>query len=93
VTLIFLAATVALTPALHKQLHPDSKASAHFCLVCLLVKGHITTANVASTCLAAVLIWFGASVCAGTFPFASFDYRLSPSRAPPSVSSSITVVG
>ena len=83
VALVFLATTLGMTPALHKQLHPDSKSSDHFCLVCLLVKGQAAAANVSSTSMVAVLILIGALVCAARFPFASFNYRLSPSRAPP----------
>ena len=93
VTLLFLATTFAATPALHKHLHPDSKNSDHFCLVCLLVKGHATPASVASTGMAAALILIGALIFSRILPFASDDYRHSPSRAPPFVFSSITVVG
>ena len=82
--LLLLVATVfSVSHALHQSLHQDGAASGHFCLVCSLAKGQVIAAAVAviSAVLVFSCLW---GVCQlGTSPFPGFDYRASPSRAPP----------
>jgi hypothetical protein len=84
---------LAAAPQLHCLLHDESQNPNHHCLVTqlhedLLLAGCATLAAPLPACIDA------ARACHGEFLFlASEDYRLSPSRAPPSVFSSVRVVG
>ena len=81
--LLLLATVFSVSHALHQSLHQNSTGSGHFCLVCSFAKGQVSAAAVVA--MSAVLVfcclW---GVCQlGTSPFPGFDYRTSPSRAPP----------
>ena len=81
--LLLVATTFSVNHALHQSLHQDGAASGHFCLVCSFAKGQVSAAVVAiiSAVLVFSCLW---GVCQrGTSPFPGFDYRTSPSRAPP----------
>jgi hypothetical protein len=81
--LVLLSSVLAASPYLHRLLHQERSHNTHPCLVCSLVKGHLSAAGIASA-TALLLLPFAFCVCplrvAAT---ASLDYRLSPSRAPP----------
>jgi hypothetical protein len=88
-------ATVALaaSPELHHWLHKDSQDPSHYCLFTQLNQ-HLLLAALAPT-VAAEPPQFAAQA---PFIFApesipSFDYAVSHGRAPPSLFSSIAVVG
>ncbi len=81
---LLLATACSASHALHQSLHRESGASDHFCLVCFLVKGHVAAAPVALVLAVLILFWFGSVGWAGVPAYCCFDYRLSPSRAPPS---------
>ena len=93
--LILWLATFALTasPQLHHLLHHDAQSLNHHCLI-TQIKQHQLLVDFAKAVAPTPLL---ADI--GTFRWAEFqflptcDYRLPPSRGPPSVISSITVVG
>lgn len=93
--LVLWLGTVALaaSPPLHQWLHKDSKSLTHECLVTLLSKSHLLAGVAGSFIIAWIPILFGWLPAAASFDFFSFDYRLSPSRAPPASLPSVPVVG
>ncbi|MCX6928037.1 MAG: hypothetical protein NT154_33225 [Verrucomicrobia bacterium] len=81
--LLLVATTVSASQALHELLHQDGTGGDHFCLACSLAKGQVSLEAVAfiSVLIAFCYLW---GVCpVSTSPFPGFDYRTSPSRAPP----------
>jgi hypothetical protein len=81
--LLVVAMAFSVSHSLHRILHHDGAGSDHFCLACSLAKGHVGAAVVAL--MPAMLVLFGFwHVCLTTASrFSGFDYRTSPSRAPP----------
>jgi len=77
------AGTLLINHALHQSLHPDGAGDSHFCLVCLFAKGQVSAADVGLVSAAWVLSSLSAIRLVNTSPLPGFDYRLSPSRAPP----------
>jgi hypothetical protein len=84
---------VSASPQLHRLLHPDAQSASHQCVV-TQVKDHLLLS--ASPPVTAPVPEFQSFVLA-CFSETNFpgerDYRLPPSRAPPSLFSSATVVG
>jgi hypothetical protein len=80
--LLVVAASISVSHALHQSLHDNGKAG-HLCLVCMLVKGQVSAADVpvVFTVFLATLFFFAPLVSAAKF--AVVDRRLSPGRAPP----------
>lgn len=78
--------TFALTvsPELHRLLHQDSQGVKHECFVTQLSKGSVISSCVAITALALPLVEISLSYLCEARCFSVSDYRLSPSRAPPS---------
>jgi len=91
--LLLLTAALSASHALHHWLHGDCADNDHLCLVCFFAKGQVSVAEV--TVFVAILIFFSVgSLCLLNADSRSdFDYRLSPSRAPPFLFFSPTVVG
>jgi hypothetical protein len=91
--LLLVVGIISVNHSLHQSLHNDKSANTHFCLFCSFAKGQVNVADVAL--IAAVRSFFHlcAPRLANPSPFTAVDYRLSPSRAPPSFLASITVVG
>lgn len=81
--LLIIAATLSVSHTLHQNLHRDGSPGSHFCLVCSLAKGQLTSAEAVATLLFLVLIFLFVLSPATISPLVSPDYRLSPSRAPP----------
>lgn len=83
VFLLLIVMTLSANHSLHQALHHGSAADGHFCLVCFFAKGQVSIAPVAL--VSAVLVFYRlGGVCLANAPaFSGFDYRLSPSRAPP----------
>jgi len=81
--LLLVAITFSVSHSLHRIFHHDGAGSDHFCLACSLAKGQVGAAAV--VLISAVLIpcCFWAVLLDHTTPFRGFDYRTSPSRAPP----------
>ena len=81
--LLLVCGALSVSYALHQSLHNDSGRSHHLCLVCMFAKGQVSAAEV--TLVSALLVLcLLISLCAtDPSPLSAFDYRLSPSRAPP----------
>ena len=76
---------LAASPQLHEFVHKDAQTPGHYCLVTQLQRHALLTGFVAALAPevpAAEVFWVSGDVFQSV---ASFDYRLSPSRAPPSV--------
>jgi flagellin-like protein len=83
VVLLLVAMTFSVSHSLHRILHDDGARSDHFCLACSLAKGQVGALGVASISAVLVLCCFWVDGRDHTTPSCGFDYRLSPSRAPP----------
>ncbi len=83
--LLLVAGMLSVSQCLHQALHPEGAGSDHSCLVCSLVKGQVSAVSVAAVMALLVLCCFSAVLCARISPLPGFDYRLSPSRAPPTL--------
>lgn len=89
--LLLISGTLSVSQALHQLLHNDA-AGSHLCLVCLFAKGQVSAADVAVVAALLVLFPLFSPRPANSSPLPSFDYRLSPSRAPPAPASLLSVV-
>src|SRR6266516_2250430 len=85
------AAQVA-SPQLHHLLHKDSQKSTHECLVTQLTKSAQLAGGIPIVVAAPAPICVYA-FCSELQYFPVPDHRVSPSRAPPAVSSSTRVIG
>jgi hypothetical protein len=84
---------MAACPRLHELLHHDAQSATHSCLV-THVQHQLLTAGFVAVVVPAPPATGPESISFAAVQFLpTRDYRLSPSRAPPSVSSSIPVVG
>ena len=81
--LLLLATTLSVSHALHKSLHLQDGTSTHFCLVCSLVKGQVSTAEVGLVSGPLLLCILSISRLATVSPVEEFEYSPSQSRAPP----------
>jgi len=81
--LLLVATAFSASHTLHQLLHQDGVGSSHLCLACSFAKGQLSAAAVAviSAVMAFCCLWGVGLV--STSPFPGFDYRTSPSRAPP----------
>jgi hypothetical protein len=80
---LLLATTFSVSHALHQSLHSGAPGTSHLCLICSLVKGQVTAADVAPALLlfaSVILFSFRAIKMAAQ---AATDRRLAASRAPP----------
>ena len=84
---------LAVSPELHRLLHRDSHNIKHECFVTQLSKSSAISSPVAFTALTPPLIELSLSYLSEAGCFSVSDYRLCPSRAPPSIIASIVVVG
>jgi hypothetical protein len=93
--LLLWVGTFALTvsPELHQLLHPDAQAPNHNCLI-TQIQQHPLLAGLAAITAPVPAPVEVPAVCRAEVQFhPACDYRLSPSRAPPFLFSSPTVVG
>ena len=81
--LLLVAMTLSVSHTLHSLLHRDLAGNGHLCLACSLIKGQVSAAAVALVSTVLVLGCFWVICLVHTTPFCGFDYRTSPSRAPP----------
>ena len=77
-------AAIALSPELHQLLHKDAKSSTHNCVVTQLNRGSVLAGSAPVTAPLQTLSCIEFPVAVESQNFSSTDYRLSPSRAPPS---------
>jgi len=80
--LLLALSTISVCPSLHKFLHSDGGEN-HQCLVCSFAKGQVTAAEVSGVFAALVISLVGLVLLPKVSPLPSFDFALSPSRAPP----------
>src|SRR5271165_6582501 len=81
--LLLVTATLSGSPTLHRMLHNDGALKNHICLACSLAKGQVSGPEVALSATVVVCWLFGLFPPAQSLALPGFDYRLSPSRAPP----------
>jgi hypothetical protein len=81
--LLLISGALAVSGTLHQLLHNDAAGSHHLCLVCLFAKGQVSAADVALVAALLVLCPLFGFRGGNPSPLPAFDYRLSPSRAPP----------
>jgi len=81
--LLMVAMAFSVSHTLHEFLHSDGAGNDHSCLACSLVKGQVSVAAVALILTLLVLSCFWVLYLVHAAPFYGFDYRASPSRAPP----------
>jgi hypothetical protein len=81
--LLLVSTAVSVSHALHQSVHHDGGAASHTCLVCLLLKGQVTPPEGAFVAALVVLGLLYGIRFAPADALPGFDYRLSPSRAPP----------
>jgi len=81
--LLLLAATLSVSHALHQSLHHDGPGNGHLCLICSLVKGQLSAADVACVCAVLIFGLVAGVRWASVTALPDFEYRLSRSRAPP----------
>jgi hypothetical protein len=85
---LWLAMVVlSFSPVLHQLIHPDSQSAGHECLVTHFAKGHVLSD--ASVSLIPIIhpVCVVAPLPVDLRFVLSPEYRLSPSRAPPTLSS------
>jgi len=81
--LLLICGTLSVCQALHQLLHNGAAGSHHLCLVCLFAKGQVSAADAAVVAALLVLFPLFGPRAGNPSPLPAFDYRLSPSRAPP----------
>jgi hypothetical protein len=81
VLLLLLVLALAVLPSLHHRLHADTNDP--FCLVCSFAKGQVSAPLVAGVFVLAFVFLVGRASLPQSPPIPVFDFRLSPSRAPP----------
>ncbi len=81
--LLLLAATFSANHSLHRLLHQDG-GSTHLCLACSLVHGQLDIVDAGIAAAAVVFSLFLGLRLVSTPVVPLGDYRLYPSRAPPS---------
>jgi hypothetical protein len=84
--LLLWVGTVALaaSPRLHHLLHGDSQSPNHHCFISQLGKSSVLPGLPSFASPTPALTWIGLVRLSDLQNFSIFDYRLSPSRAPPS---------
>lgn len=81
---LFLALELfASVPALHRLVHSDADSSGHHCVITLVRQGNVSTADTTPVIVVFVAALLFILPALQSEVFTSFDYRLSPSRAPP----------
>jgi hypothetical protein len=82
-----------VSPELHQLFHPDAQGAEHNCLVTQIQHPPLLAGFAAITVPAAALVAVALAWSPEIQFLPAYDYRLSPSRAPPFCFSSPTVVG
>ncbi len=90
--LLLVATTFSVSHTLHQFLHPVDAGVGHICLACSFAKGHVSPAAVALVAAVLVLCCFWVVRLVHRSPFSGFDHCTSPSRAPPTLFSFLSVV-
>ena len=85
--LFLLATTVSVTHSLHHSLPGNHSAGSHSCFLCAFAKGQVASADTAPIAAFLALCLVSTVHLAKVSAPANWDYRFSPSRAPPLLSS------
>jgi hypothetical protein len=80
---VLIISLLSASPSLHRHLHHDGAKDDPSCAVCAFVKGQVDSGDVAVAVAPVVFSLITQAVAAPAAPLPSFDYCLSPSRAPP----------
>jgi len=84
--ILFLVSTaLSASPPLHQLLHEEGALNTHVCLACSLAKGQFSTTDVTVAAALLAVLLPAAPLLFYDTPLSGFEYRLSPSRAPPAV--------
>lgn len=81
--LLSLSAAFSVSGKLHQSLHHGGAADGHFCLLCCLAKGHVSTPEVAQVSPVPIQTAVTRPRQPFSRPLTGFDYALPPGRAPP----------
>jgi hypothetical protein len=76
---------LAVSPELHQRLHQDFSSLKHDCLLSLLTKGQLLVSWTGAVTVAAPVLDLDHCSSSNSFACLSADYRISQSRAPPSL--------
>lgn len=90
---LVFAAVLSAAPALHAQFHDNSPSPSHPCMLCLFAKGHVDSPQTAPIVTAPTRPWFDARIQLISIPAVDFTYLAAPPRAPPALTSLLSVVG
>jgi len=87
------AVALAASPQLHRLIHKDAQNLSHQCLITQIKQHSLLAGFAAALTPAPPAVDAGSARSADPQSLPASDYRFSPSRAPPSVFPSSTVVG
>jgi hypothetical protein len=73
----------AVSPQIHRLVHPDAASATHFCLLTQVRHGSMALGVLPVVAPAPPALQMWVVRCPDAPVLSSFDYRLSPSRAPP----------
>jgi len=85
--ILLVSGAVSVSHALHQLLHHDASGGSHSCLACSMAKGQVSAAAVAASPALPVVSCFSVLLTTVASALPGFEYRLSPSRAPPALPS------
>ena len=81
--LFLLLQLFAVCGSLHERIHADSSLPGHHCVITLVAQGDLSAPASLTAFAIIVSIGFCLPLLLRVSTLSSFDYRLSPSRAPP----------
>jgi hypothetical protein len=88
---LYLAAAIfSASSQLHHWLHHDSDRGSHQCVVTLITKAQLFAGVAETKAVVAVALIVSIPILDPVRKFSAVDYRISASRAPPLVSSSLS---
>jgi len=88
--LYLAAAVLSASHQLHHWLHHDSQSGSHQCVVTLITKAHLFAGVAETKAVVSVALVLSIPLTDPVWQFSAADHRISPSRAPPFVSSSLS---
>jgi hypothetical protein len=89
---LLLLEGLAASGQFHQSLHHEGKTASNTCVLCLLAKGQVDTADISPVFTAPFLVSPKRAPLIDVIPFVDFRYLSSPSRAPPVSSLLLSVV-
>jgi hypothetical protein len=83
ISLLLLLTASSAYASLHQRIHSENPDASHTCVICLLLQGHIDSADIVSAQCHFVLGQISSAPPVDTVAKSNIDLRLCPSRAPP----------